>query len=45
MVMAEDLKKTKYVTIEIETSMTDYLELVLLLAQRRFHFEVSKYEL
>ncbi len=43
--MAEDEKKTKFVTIEIETSMDDYLDLVLILAQRRFYFDVTKYEL
>jgi hypothetical protein len=40
----DESRKTKYVKIEIEVAVgQDYLDLVQLLAEKRFFFEVTKY--
>ena len=44
-VYMQDEKQTKYAKIEIEVAVgQDYLELVQLLAEKRFFFEVTQYE-
>ena len=44
-VYMDESRKTKYAKIEIEVAVgKDYLELVQLLAEKRFFFEVTQYE-